>query len=292
MAQGAEVYSFSECWDPRWPPWQPSLIRKIWSLRICFAFGFRVLQRLQYCTMIDFWHQVMQDGHHGCHLVQNLLYVITRKVRVRLPWNFTLVIDSPRGQSLLIFGMLESKMATMVAILDPENMKFQNLLRFWLQGTPGASVLHNNWFLASRDPRWSPRQPSCPKSSLCDNSKSTCPIDLKFTWFIDRLRGQSLFIFGMLGSKMATAVAILDRENMKFQNFLRFWLQGTPEASVLHNDRFLASPNPRWSPQQPSCPKPSLCDGLKSPCMIVLKFYMVHWPTKGPKSVRFRNAGI
>ncbi len=88
---------------------------------------------------------------------------------------------------------------------------------------------------------------------------------------------------------MATA---LGSENMKFQNLLRFWLQGTPEASVLHNDRFLASPNPRWSTRQPSCPKPSLCDGLKGPCMIVLKFYMVHSQTTGQLILRFRNAGI
>ncbi len=52
-------------------------------------------------------------------------------------------------------------------------------LCFWLQDTPEASVLHNEWFLASCDPRWPPRWPSCQKSSLCDNSKSTCPIALK-----------------------------------------------------------------------------------------------------------------
>ncbi len=84
---------------------------------------------------------------------------------------------------------------------------------------------------------------------------------------------------------MATTVTILDQENLKFQNLLRFWLQGIAEALVLHNDIFLASRNPRWSPRQPSCPKPSLCDGLKSPCIIVLMFYMVHSQTTGQLSL-------
>ncbi len=88
---------------------------------------------------------------------------------------------------------------------------------------------------------------------------------------------------------MATTVAILDWENLKFQNLLRFWLQGIPEASVLHNNRFLASRNQRWSPRQPSCPKPSLCNGLKSPCMIVLKFYMVHSQTTGQLSQKIKD---
>ncbi len=159
---------------------RPSWIGKIWSFRICFAFGFRLLQRLQYCTTSDFWHRVIQDGRCGGHFVQNLLCVITQKVLVRLPWNFTWVIDTIRGRSPFISGMLESKMATAAAILDPENMKFQNLLQFWFQGNPEASVLHNDRFLASRNPRWSPQQPSCPKPSLCDGLKSHCMTVLKF----------------------------------------------------------------------------------------------------------------
>ncbi len=79
---------------------------------------------------------------------------------------------------------------------------------------------------------------------------------------------------------------------MKFQHLLHFWLQGIPEASVMHNNRFLASRDPRWLPRQPSCRKHSLQDGLKSPCMIVLKFYMVHSQTTGQLILRFRNAGI
>ncbi len=82
---------------------------------------------------------------------------------------------------------------------------------------------------------------------------------------------------------MATAAAILDLENMKFQNLFR--LRDTQKASVLHNDRFLALRDPRWPPWRPSCPKPSLCDGLKSPWMIVLKFYMVHSQTTGQLSL-------
>ncbi len=39
--------------------------------------------------------------------------------------------------------------------------------------------IHNDRFLESGDPRWPPWRPSCLKSSLCDNSKSTCPIALK-----------------------------------------------------------------------------------------------------------------
>ncbi len=54
-----------------------SWIGKIWSFRICFAFGCRVLQTLQYCTS-DFWHHVIQDGHHGSHLVRNLLCAMGR----------------------------------------------------------------------------------------------------------------------------------------------------------------------------------------------------------------------
>ncbi len=194
---------FSRCQQSKLAKWWTSWIGKMWSFWKWLASVFREFQRLQYCTTIDFWHQVIQDGRHDGHLVRNLICMITRKVLVRSPWNFTWVIDCLRGRSPLIFGMLGSKMAITAAILDRENMKFQNLLHFWLQGIPEASVLHNNQFLASRDPRWSPRWPSC-RNLVCAMAwKVLVWLSWSFTWFIDRLRGQSLFVSGMLESKMA-----------------------------------------------------------------------------------------
>ncbi len=53
----------------------------------------------------------------------------------------------------IVNGNDSIKDGRMVAILDWENVKFLKMIHFWLQGIPKASVLHNDSFLASGDPR-------------------------------------------------------------------------------------------------------------------------------------------
>ncbi len=101
-------------------------------------------------------------------------------------------------------------------------MKFQNLLRFWLQGTPEASLLHNDWFLASRDPRWPPRRPCCPNLLCVTTQKVLVRLPWNFTWVTDTIR------------------AIV-------YSFSECWIARWP-------------PKSKWSPWRPFCKKIFLAD--------------------------------
>ncbi len=96
-------------------------------------------------------------------------------------------------------------------------MKFQNLLRFWLRGIPEASVLHNDRFLASRDPRWVTMAVILSETFFVrwlEKSLYDC-LEVLHGSFTD-YGARSVFVSGMLESKMAAMMTVFDCKNLGF----------------------------------------------------------------------------